>query len=157
MEELVLYSSTNCIAALEVLCDWIRARNKDSHWSQPSHTAGPCLRWHKLPNSFLKCNSDAAIFNDTYSSGLCSVFCDANGAFVTCCVLVLGVVDDVNSPVKDITKFGSIVSCCRSFLSLEKSFLDSFVKRQANDAAHALAREAHFMLVLIFILICRVA
>ncbi|XVE79930.1 hypothetical protein DITRI_Ditri14bG0096800 [Diplodiscus trichospermus] len=158
----------------------MRARNKDSHWSQPCHIAGPYLRWHKPPISFLKCNSDVAIFNDTYSAGLGSVLRDANEAFVACCVSVLsnlpsvkecealalldamtwvynrlfknvifkldakGVVDVVNSSVNDITEFGSIDSCCCSFLAQAKTYLVSFVKRQANDAAHALAREACF-------------
>ncbi|XVF71911.1 hypothetical protein PTKIN_Ptkin12aG0078100 [Pterospermum kingtungense] len=43
---------------------------------------GSCMRWHKPPNSYLKCNIDAAIFSDSLSTGLGCIVRDSNGAFV---------------------------------------------------------------------------
>lgn len=50
--------------------------------------------------------------------------------------------DAFHSHHSDVTEFGSIIAACRELFSL--SFLNSrveFVRRQANSAAHALARE----------------
>ena len=38
------------------------------------------------------------------------------------------------------SKYGSIVSSCRDFLSLEESFSVQFTRRQAHVLAHALAK-----------------
>lgn len=51
----------------------------------PDHApANSCLGWHKPPPTFLKCNTDAAVFVDAASVGLSCVLRDETGNFVAC-------------------------------------------------------------------------
>ncbi|XP_075475870.1 uncharacterized protein LOC142514222 [Primulina tabacum] len=138
-----------------------------------------CKRWHKPPASFLKCNTDAALFTSSNRFGLSGVLRDENGEFIACRMqhnagnpavkeceaLALlqaitwikemelanvifeldakNVVDAIKNPIDDDTKFGSIARQFKSLLNQGVLLSVQFVYRQANAAAHALARAAH--------------
>lgn len=59
--------------ALEVMCDWTKAKEL-KHQMVRSSDSAPCLMWHPPPMHFLKCNVDAAVFEDISSVGICCCF-----------------------------------------------------------------------------------
>ncbi|XVE78858.1 hypothetical protein DITRI_Ditri14bG0011900 [Diplodiscus trichospermus] len=54
------------------------------------------------------------------------------------------VVKAVHSSMVDLTEFGTLIEGCKLILSLEQNFSVCYVKRQANEVAHSLARAARF-------------
>lgn len=52
------------------------------------------------------------------------------------------IADSLNSSSQDLTEFGDLIKSCKDLLSLKQGFTIQFVKRQANMAAHTLARRA---------------
>ncbi|XP_075479010.1 uncharacterized protein LOC142519880 [Primulina tabacum] len=162
------------------LYDWLQAIGKKKVLYPNSNSVDTsCKRWHKPPASFLKCNTDAALFTSSNRFGLSGVLRDENGEFIACRMqhnagnpaikeceaLALlqaitwikemelanvifeldakNVVDAIKNPTDDDTEFGFIVRQCKSLLNQGTSFSVQFVYRQANAAAHAMARAAH--------------
>lgn len=73
-----------------------------------------CLRWlHELELDFVVIETDAKL-----------------------------VVDCLNSDAEDTTEFGSLITACRTILLNKPGFKVGFIKRQANEVAHTLARAA---------------
>ncbi|XVF69162.1 hypothetical protein PTKIN_Ptkin11bG0058900 [Pterospermum kingtungense] len=54
------------------------------------------------------------------------------------------VVDAIKYYKEDATEFGSLIAGSITFFHLEQTFSISFVKRQANEVAHTLAKETCF-------------
>ncbi|XVF49555.1 hypothetical protein PTKIN_Ptkin04bG0022200 [Pterospermum kingtungense] len=54
----------------------------------------------------------------------------------------LSVVKDVGSTITDLLEYGSIIRRCRNHLISKSVFLVHFVRRQANEVAHVIPREA---------------
>ncbi|XVF76350.1 hypothetical protein PTKIN_Ptkin13bG0259600 [Pterospermum kingtungense] len=54
------------------------------------------------------------------------------------------VVDAIRSWDTDFTEFGSIIAKCRALLHHGNSYSVSYVRGQANEATHVLARESRF-------------
>ncbi|XVF40965.1 hypothetical protein PTKIN_Ptkin01aG0243300 [Pterospermum kingtungense] len=52
------------------------------------------------------------------------------------------VVAAITSSVENISEFGAIISSCKKVLDLEQNYSVCIVRRQTNEVAHALAREA---------------
>lgn len=52
------------------------------------------------------------------------------------------VVDNIHSPGADISELGSIIQECSGIISSFPNFNVKFIRRQANSAAHCLARVA---------------
>lgn len=122
------------------------------------HTS--CKEWHNPPSGFLKCNTDAAIFSDTNSSGLIGcVIRDETGRFVACRVQQMTVkeCEALNSLLQALIRprgepypkvifggcpeFGLLVQSCREIHHYNNcDYSVSFVRRQANVATHTLAR-----------------
>lgn len=69
--------------ALEVLCDWLNAKNLKQK-SVKSTAANLCNLWHRPPDSFVKCNIDVAVFRETNQAGVAAIFCDSAGCFFGC-------------------------------------------------------------------------
>ncbi|XVF56428.1 hypothetical protein PTKIN_Ptkin06aG0120100 [Pterospermum kingtungense] len=132
-----------------------------------------CEKWHKPSNSYVKCNVDAAFFESVQKVGAGMCLRDANGHFIAGCskfmdegealalleaiqwVRLLGyekvvfevyakyVVDAILSNQKDLSEFGFIIYACRSLLNVEARYFVRFMRRSANELAHALAKAAH--------------
>lgn len=69
----VVSASQTTFDAMEVLCDWMRAKNL-KHDSVEFSAAVTCNLWHKPPELFVKCNVDASTFHDTSQAGVAAVF-----------------------------------------------------------------------------------
>lgn len=54
------------------------------------------------------------------------------------------VADVIHSSHEDLSEFGDIISRCHTLLHQHDSYSIRFVKKQANEVAHALAKELRF-------------
>ncbi|XVF87254.1 hypothetical protein PTKIN_Ptkin18bG0104100 [Pterospermum kingtungense] len=68
---------------LEFLFDWMEARKASAEQVSSSKSIR-CLKWHPPPDSFVKCNCDAAIFPGNGMIGVGMVLRDATGELLTC-------------------------------------------------------------------------
>ncbi|XP_073279489.1 uncharacterized protein [Primulina huaijiensis] len=71
--------------ALQNLYDWLQAKEQKKVLHPNSNSVDTSYkRWHKPPASFLKCNTDAALFTSSNRFGLSGVLRDENGEFIAC-------------------------------------------------------------------------
>lgn len=61
-------ASQTVFSSLQILCEWLEAKNQKQKFHHITDNAGACNGWHKPPSPFLKCNVDAAIFTDSNAS-----------------------------------------------------------------------------------------
>ncbi|XVF75621.1 hypothetical protein PTKIN_Ptkin13bG0201400 [Pterospermum kingtungense] len=93
---------------------------------------------------FAKCNVDAAFFEHEQRTGYALPWVQSIGypqAFFEYDAKY--VIDALGSSTQDSSEFGMLVADCRSLPAEEEGFLVTFVMRQANEMAHALARLFH--------------
>ncbi|XVE69662.1 hypothetical protein DITRI_Ditri10aG0008600 [Diplodiscus trichospermus] len=70
--------------AINLLGNWLNARNRDQIRFSSPRMPGSCNRWRKPDPPMLKCNLDAALIQQANSTGLGFILRDASGSFVAC-------------------------------------------------------------------------
>ncbi|XP_073064130.1 uncharacterized protein [Primulina eburnea] len=165
--------------ALRFLYDWISLERSDKV-PLNAGTRPQANLWTPPPNGVVKCNIDAAFFDDIQTAGVSMVMRDAEGRFVMArtslikglrCVKegeAIGLLEalswirnldyptvmfEVDAQIvhlamrgneKDNTEFGEIMESCRDIVSSKPGFSVHFVRRQANEVAHVLAKHSRF-------------
>ena len=146
------------------------------HAKVPVHHAISTHTWIKPPVGKIKCNVDAAAFNNNFVMGFGMCFRDFKGNLLlgksdfyhsSTTILEaesLGLLDAIkvaisnrmhvvlfktdskilsdaiNSNFTPSNEFGDLVVQCRSLLLDRPDFAVSYIRRQANDVAHSIAR-----------------
>ncbi|PNX97926.1 60S ribosomal protein l23 [Trifolium pratense] len=150
--------------AVQTLEDWRQACAKDKPAAAHQQNS-VSLRWRKPVSGRLKCNIDAALFDDNNSFG-CGIWCfgrskvnlvqmhtHPNPIEAEACVmqvlkwlqdkemhrimLEIGCMQVVESLKNEV---GRITSRCKSLVLNFNNLRVSYVRRQANQVAHSLAR-----------------
>ncbi|XP_073300593.1 uncharacterized protein [Primulina huaijiensis] len=148
--------------------------------SQKAETRPQASSWTPPPTGAVKCNNDAAFFDDIQSAGVSMVMRDAKGRFIiarTTLVKILRCVKEgeaigllealswirnmdysnvmfevdaqtlhlaMRGNVNDNMEFGGIMESCRDIVASKPGFSVHFVRKQANEIAHMLAKYSRF-------------
>ncbi|XP_073119689.1 uncharacterized protein [Henckelia pumila] len=131
---------------MSMLGEWISASNRNELPQDQAALNNNTCRWTPPPPGFLKCNIDAAFFEDiNQAAGVGMVVRDEEGLInVLLEVDAQQVYYAVKAKYNDLTEFGGIIDNCRNFLAIQPSLSVHFVRRQANEVAHVLARHSHY-------------
>ncbi|XVE73389.1 hypothetical protein DITRI_Ditri11bG0114200 [Diplodiscus trichospermus] len=76
-------------SSLKVLCDWLYAQNSATKRCSATAHSVACLRWHKPPQSFVKCNCDAAVFPESGEIGFGTLLRNEFSILIACRFLKL--------------------------------------------------------------------
>ena len=164
-------------SASRTLSDWTDVCRLNLADLTPSAQLNP-ISWKPPREGFVKCNTDAATFDQSNGAGFGAVIRDSSGVFIVAnatpfnslppvreCkaralrnamhwVIALGfthvvfeidakvVVDAIYDTSCDYFEFGDIIRDIRNFLLTHGNFSIHATRRQANEAAHVLARHS---------------
>ncbi|XP_057809101.1 uncharacterized protein LOC131023575 [Salvia miltiorrhiza] len=77
-----LVPSSSMVAAVVTCADWKLARSVAAHLSARQQPTAPCLGWHAIPADSVRCNVDAAFFEQDQTMEIGIVVRDNTGSFV---------------------------------------------------------------------------